>query len=91
MKYIKLLILATLTFFSGSLFSQDYPDIIITNVNIVDEGCVVENNFIWAYQELEVTVSNIGTEAFSQPYSVTSELAFLENKFLQARTLRILT
>ena len=76
MKYIKLLILAALTFFSGSLFSQDYPDIIITNVNIVDEGCVVENNFIWAYQELEVTVSNIGTEAFSQPYSVTSELAF---------------
>jgi archaellum component FlaF (FlaF/FlaG flagellin family) len=76
MKNLKLLILTAFIAITGNLFSQTNsgPDIIITNVNVIDEGCVVENNFIWSFQEVEVTVSNVGTEGFTS-YSVTSELA----------------
>ena len=79
MKNLRLLILTTFMAIAGSLFSQDGPDIVITNVNVIDEGCVVENDFVWSFQEVEVTVSNVGTEGFTS-YSVTSELAFSGNQ-----------
>ena len=78
MKYIKLIFLTVLTALSGSLLSQepDFYDIIISDVVIVDEGCEVLGGGIWSYQQLEVTLSNIGTLSIGYPYSVSSELGF---------------
>lgn len=77
MKNLKLLILTTFMAIAGSLFSQTNsgPDIVITNVNVIDEGCAVVNGYILSFQEVEVTVSNVGTQGFTS-YSVTSELAY---------------